>query len=77
MTWLRVRVLSFTGVLCLAGQGTLLYLAGTGSDAPRLPWPVLFLGLTALQMVVLAWSWRKNDSPAVRSSSVSKIPRHR
>ncbi len=69
MTWLRARVLLLTGVLCLAGQGTLLYLAGTGSDAPRLPWPVLFLGLTALQMLALGRSWRMNDSLPARSAS--------
>ena len=69
MTWLRVRVLSITGVLCLLGQGTLLYLAGTGSDAPRLPLPVLFLGLTILQIIVLAMAWRKTDSQAARTVS--------
>ena len=46
MSWLRARVLPITGVLCLAGQGTLLYLAGTGAGAPRLPWPALFLALS-------------------------------
>ena len=69
MTWLRVRVLSITGVLCLVGQGTLLYLAGNGSDAPRLPLPALFLGLTILQIVVLALAWRKADSPNTRTVS--------
>ncbi len=69
MTWLRVRVLSITGVLCLVGQGTLLYLAGTGSDAPRLPLPALFLGLSILQFIVLARVWGKTDSPSARSVS--------
>ncbi len=64
MTWLRARVLSITGVLCLAGQGTLLYLAGTGAGAPRLPWPALFLALTAWQIFVLVRSWRTSSSVA-------------
>jgi hypothetical protein len=69
MTWLRARVLSITGVLCLVGQGTLLYLAGIGSDAPRLPLPVLFLGLTILQIIVLALAWLRTDSSAARTVS--------
>jgi|GEM_PF-1718229 len=54
MTWLRTRVLAILGVLCLLGQGALLYRAGTGAAAPDLPWPWLFLVLTVLQIVVLA-----------------------
>ena len=69
MTWLRARVLPLTGVLCLAGQGTLLYLAGTGPGAPRLPWPFLFLVLSGLQALVLARAWNRADYPSVSSVS--------
>ncbi len=70
MPWLRVRVLLTTGVLCLAGQGTLLYLAGTGSGAPRLPWPLLFLALSVLQILVVLRSWKLVARPDDRTLSV-------
>ena len=67
MTWLRARVLPITGVLCLAGQGTLLYLAGTGAGAPRLPLPAVFLALTIWLLFVLIRSWRTTSSSAPRT----------
>lgn len=60
MSWLRARVLPISGVLCLAGQGTLLYRAGIGPDAPRLPLPGLFLTLTVLQLLLLYFDNRRH-----------------
>ena len=69
MTWLRARVLLLTGVLCLAGQGTLLLMAGSGSGTPRLPLPAMFVGLTIIQILVLLQDWRQNGISIPRSVS--------
>jgi len=54
MTWLRSRALPLAGILCLAGQGILLFAAGTAAEAPVLPWPGLFLLLTVVLAFILA-----------------------
>lgn len=54
MTWLRARALPISGILCLGGQGILLYAAGTGNDTPTLPLPGLFLLLTLGMVLALA-----------------------
>lgn len=59
MAWLRHRALPITGVLCLAGQGTLLYLGSAGQRVPQLAWPGLFLVLTLGLAVALALSLRR------------------
>jgi len=69
MPWRRVRVVHIAGVLCLAGQGTLLYLAGSGSSSPRLFFSPLFLILTILQAGVLYLSLRSAGQPPFRTVS--------
>lgn len=63
MTWLRGRALEITGVLCLLGQGTLVYLGSAGQRVPQLAWPGLFLVLTLALAVVLALSARRESAP--------------
>ncbi len=58
MTWLRARALPLAGILCLVGQGILLYAAGKSAETPVLPWPVLFLLLTIGLALVLAFAGR-------------------
>ncbi len=69
MTWLRARVLLLTGVLCLAGQGTLFLVAGTGFGTPRLPLSSVFVVLTILQMFVLLLDWRRSGLFSTRPVS--------
>jgi len=68
MTWLRARALPLAGVLCLGGQGILLYVAGIGIDAPTLPWPGLFLLLTVGLTLVLALVGRAGRRGAAMTS---------
>ena len=57
MTWGRRRVLWFIGVLCLLGQGTLLYVSGMGSSAPRLLHPGLLLVASIGLVVFFICGW--------------------
>jgi len=54
MTWLRARTLATAGVLCLMGQGALLFLGARSGGLPGVLWPGLFLALTVGLAVVLA-----------------------
>ena len=72
MTWLRARALPLAGILCLGGQGILLYRAGTGNDAPTMPWPGLFLLFTLGLTLVLALVGRASTRAAAITSRPSR-----
>jgi signal transduction histidine kinase/HAMP domain-containing protein len=69
MTWWRERALQLTGVLCLLGQGTLLYFGSAGRRVPGLAWPGAFLLLTLVLAVVLALALRRERSRANRHAT--------
>ena len=73
MTWLRARALPLAGILCLGGQGVLLYAAGVGSDAPNLPLPGLFLLLTLGLTLTLAFTNRSGDHCAHTTNVRSRL----
>ncbi len=73
MTWLRARALPLAGILCLGGQGILLFVAGTGSTAPELPWPWLFLLLTLGLTLALALSGRPSSLNAGLANARSRL----
>lgn len=59
MTGLRVRAVQMLGVLCLLGQGTLLFVGSRGHLEPGLALPGVFLLLTIVLALVLAWELRR------------------
>ncbi len=59
MTGLRERAVQMLGVLCLLGQGTLIFVGSRGQLEPGLAWPGLFLFLTVALVLVLAWGVRR------------------
>ena len=72
MTWLRARALPLAGILCLAGQGILLFRAGTAAEEATLPWPGLFLFLTAVLVLALALG---RPSPGDRAAATNSRSR--
>jgi signal transduction histidine kinase len=66
MTWLRDRAVQILGVLCLLGQGTLLFLGSVGQRVPGLALPGLFLLLTLVLAVTLSLAARRKFLPRVR-----------
>ncbi|MDX2474108.1 MAG: ATP-binding protein [Candidatus Krumholzibacteria bacterium] len=73
MTWLRARALPLAGILCLGGQGILLYAAGVGADAPTLPLPGLFLIFTLGLTLSLALSNRTGSPSASTTNNRSRL----
>ncbi len=71
MTWLRARTLPLIGILCLGGQGILLYATGAGDTGPTLPLPGLFILLTVGMALSLAVYSNQADgiSPPIRQRS--------
>jgi len=61
MTWLHDRALQILGVLCLSGQGILVFAGAAGHRVPDLAWPGLFLLLTLVLAVVLALAVRRES----------------
>nr|MEE4268899.1 ATP-binding protein [Candidatus Krumholzibacteria bacterium] len=59
MTWLVSQAARALGILCLLGQGFLVYAGSTVGPEPGLALPGLFLALTIVQAVVFSLELRK------------------